>query len=438
MKIAVIGSGISGMGAALALDGDHEVHLFERDARFGGHANTVEARFGARTVPVDTGFIVYNTKNYPNLTGLFTHLSVPTKWSDMSFGLSMDGGRMEYGCDNLDQLFAQRLNLLRPSFLRGMLEILRFSRAAPQQLASGALDGLTLGDYITREGFSPWFRDCFVLAFGGAIWSMPTAQVLDFPAESFVSFFHNHGLLTGLSPAFSWRTVEGGSREYVSRLIARLGRRAHAGQGVAAIRRAGGQVLLRFEDGEEARFDQVVLATHAPQARALLSDADAEERDVLGAFRTSRNRAVLHSDAGLMPRRRKVWSSWNFLCGRDPARDPRPAAVTYWMNRLQSIDPAFPLFVSLNPARDPAEGTVHGEFSYAHPIYDAPSFIAQTRLGEVQGRGGVWYAGAWTGYGFHEDGLNSGLRVAASLGAQPAWAPSMPDPWQVRRLEAAE
>lgn len=420
MRIAVVGAGISGLGAALALAERHDVRLFEREGRFGGHANTVTVVARGRETAVDTGFIVFNERNYPNLVALFAHLGVPTHWSDMSFGFSLAGG-MEYACDSLDKLFARRANALSPRFLRGIRDILRFNRIAPAALASGALEGRSLGEWIAAEGFSPWFRDCFILPMGGAIWSTPTAEMLAFPAQSFVAFFANHDLMTGLAPAQRWRTVTGGSREYVTRAVRALGPRAQAGVGVAAVRRRNGRPVLSLADGSEAEFDQVLLATHAPQALALIGDADIRERAVLGAFRTAPNRAVLHSDPRLMPRRRKVWSSWNFLSDGAAADARRPAPVTYWMNRLQGLPADLPLFVSLNPGREPDPALVHGTFAYDHPLYDAAAFAGQRALDGIQGRGGLWYAGAWTGFGFHEDGLRSGLRVAEALGARPAW-----------------
>ncbi|MGB0498498.1 MAG: NAD(P)/FAD-dependent oxidoreductase [Rubricella sp.] len=438
MKIAVVGSGIAGMGAAYALSEGNDVTLFERDDRFGGHANTVEAQVNGRTIAVDTGFIVYNYRNYPNLTGLFEHLGVPTKWSDMSFGMSVKGGRLEYACDDLDQIFAQRANALNPSFLRGVLQILRFNKEAPGQLERGALEGLSLGQWLEREGYGRWFRDSFLLPMGGAIWSTPTDDILDFPAESFIAFFRNHDLMTGLDPMQKWRTVDGGSREYVSRLIGKLGPRAKRNAGVSRVTRLGGRPTLHFEDGSSAQFDQVILATHGPVARQLLSDADAQEETILSKFRTSSNRAVLHSDPRLMPKRRKVWSSWNFLSGGPEADAGRPAPVTYWMNRLQTIDRDYPLFVSLNPGIEPDARLIHQEFSYDHPLFDAASFAGQKEIEVIQGRGGVWYAGAWLGYGFHEDGLRSGLRVAASLGAAPSWAKALPEPIATPLAEAAE
>jgi predicted NAD/FAD-binding protein len=416
------------MGAALALSDAADVTLFERADRFGGHANTVTADTPLGPVAVDTGFIVFNHRNYPNLTALFEALGVRTIASDMSFGFSLNDGALEYACDNLDTIFAQRRNVLNPRFLLSFREVLRFCRVAPADLASGAAAGRPLGAWLRAHGFSDWFRDRFILPMGGAIWSTPLHDMLAFPAESFLRFFQNHDLFTGLRAAMQWRTVAGGSREYVDRLIGLLGPRAVKGVGAAAVWRDGGKAHVAFDDGSQGVFDHVVLATHGPQARALLRDADDQEAAILGAFRTTANRAILHRDPALMPRRRKAWSSWNLL-SRVGGQDA-PVAVTYWMNRLQSL-PRGPvrggsgpgdLFVTLNPQREPAAERVLAEFGYAHPLYDAAAFNAQTEIDAVQGRGGVWHAGAWLGYGFHEDALRSGLRVAAALGARPDWA----------------
>lgn len=431
MKIAVIGSGIAGMGTALALSEVHEVTLIEAADRFGGHANTVEVA----GTPVDTGFIVYNNDNYPHLTGLFEHLGVPTKVSDMSFGMSLQNGRTEYACDNIWKIFAQPTNLLRPEFVKGVREILRFHREAPIDLDAGRLRGVSLGAYLSNSGYGDWLRDCFLLPMGGAIWSTPTVDMFDFPAENFVNFFRNHELLNGNGAGKQWRTVDGGSREYVRRLIGALPLAVQSTR-VVAVSRQGGRPQVTFEDGSPVIFDQVVLATHAPQAAALLADMDAQERSVLGAFRTAPNRAVLHSDPVLMPKRKRVWSSWNFLS--DGGSDLRPAPITYWMNRLQGIDASQPLFVSLNPDEGVALRDVHAEFSYQHPLFTQESFDAQQQMDGIQGRGGIWYAGAWLGYGFHEDGLRSGLRVAAALGAQPAWRGEDIVPIRSHLAQAAE
>ena len=423
MKIAVIGSGAAGLGAALALSERHDVRLFEKDGRFGGHANTVEVDYDGVSIPVDTGFIVFNTKNYPNLTAMFEALEAPSEESDMSFGVSLDGGRLEYACDNLDKVFAQRWRALDPGYWRCFMDIMRFNREAPRALAEGELDGLALAEWLERRRYSKMMRENFVLAMGAAIWSTPAKQMEQFPARSFVQFFVNHELMNGLGPAIQWRTVSGGSREYVRRVIERLGDRAQSGCGVAAVaRRPDGRVGVTFEDGAEDWFDHVLLATHPDQSLKLLTDADPEERALLGAIRYADNTAVLHRDPSLMPRRRKVWSSWSVLA--ESGLDARPTTLTYWMNRLQNLDPARPLFVSLNPPQDPDPELTFARFNYAHPLYDQAAFGAQERMDAVQGRGGVWHAGAWLGWGFHEDALKAGLRVADALGARPAARPS--------------
>ena len=429
MKIAIIGAGISGLGAALALTDRHDVRVFERDGRVGGHANTVDAVFDGETVPVDTGFIVYNAHNYPNLCALFEHLDVPTRWSDMSFGFSLNDGACEYACDSLSKIFAQRWRVFDPRFVNTFREILKFTKIAPKDLNEGKLQGLSLGAWLDWRGFSAWFRDRFLLPMGGAIWSTSLAEMESFPAASFVRFFVNHDLMTGLDSAQRWRTVEGGSREYVQRLVAALGPRVMVNRPVAEVDQHAARPILRFEDGTTETFDQVIIATHGPVARRLLVSPHADQAEILGAFRTSSNRAVLHSDPALMPKRRRVWSSWNFLANGDAGR---PAPVTYWMNRLQGLPNNRPLFVSLNPTRDPRPELTHGTFSYDHPLFDAASFDAQEAMDGIQGRGGVWYAGAWLGYGFHEDGLRAGLRVAEALGSRPSWAldtgQSLPSP----------
>ena len=425
MRIAVIGSGVSGLGAAYALSDVADVHLFERDSRLGGHANTVEVEYDGARIAVDTGFIVYNTKNYPNLTALFDHLGVETKWSDMSFGFSLGDGALEYACDDVDKIFAQRRNLLNPRFVWTFREVLRFCKTAPADLASGEAAGWSLGDWLERRRFSTWFRERFILPMGGAIWSTPTNRMLAFPAESFLRFFANHDLYTGLDKALQWRTVEGGSQAYVAQIGAALGSRAHTGVGAVEVVRTAGRPFLRFSDGSEGAFDHVILACHGPQAHSLLADKDAEEAALLGAFKVSANRAILHRDARLMPARRKVWSSWNMMSQGVQDRG-RPVAVSYWMNRLQSLDPARDLFVTLNPHIEPDPEKVFAEFAYAHPMYDQAAFDAQAGMEAIQGRGGVWHAGAWLGYGFHEDGLRAGLRVACALGARPDWAADVP------------
>ena len=422
MKIAVVGSGAAGLAAALALSERHDVALFEKDDRFGGHANTVDVETSDGVIPVDTGFIVYNDRNYPNLSSMFETLGVPTRWSDMSFGFSLDGGRFEYACDSLDKIFAQRANVLNPRFIASFRDVMRFVKRAPRALDAGDLSGLSLGEWLDLEGFGPWFRDRFLLPMGGAIWSTPTERMLEFPAANFISFFANHDLFTGLARAMQWRTVEGGSREYVARITDKLSNRARKGVGVAEARRKGAKVELRFEDGSMGMFDHVVFACHGPQAFAIPTDLDAEERSLLSAFQVTRNSAVLHRDPALMPKRRKVWSSWSMMFEGEAGDAGRPVSLSYWMNRLQGLPTHDDVFVTLNAHRTPDPALTLAEFDYAHPRYDEAAFAAQARMDDIQGRGGYWYAGAWLGWGFHEDAVKTGLRVAEALDARPDWA----------------
>ena len=438
MRIAIVGSGISGLGAALALSDSHDVRVFEKETRVGGHANTVDVAFPDGSQWVDTGFIVYNAHNYPNLTSMFEHLDVPTRWSDMSFGFSLNEGSCEYACDNLSTIFAQRWRVLDPRFLRTFSEILRFARVAPKDLEEGALTGLTLGEWLDKRRFSSWFRTRFLLPMGGAIWSTNVTDIIGFPAESFVRFFVNHDLMTGLDAAQRWRTVDGGSREYVKRIMGRLGPRAVVGDAVNRVDTSGPCPRVCFADGRSEIFDHVIMATHAPTSRHLLGGTDDVVETVLSRFRTSPNVAVLHSDPALMPLRRSVWSSWNFLSNGSTADAERPAQVSYWMNRLQGIDQARPLFVSLNPQRMPDPALEHARMSYDHPLFDQASFQGQAEMDAIQGRKGVWYAGAWLGYGFHEDGLRSGLRVAEALGARPEWVKDTATPLARPLVHAAE
>lgn len=431
MKIAIIGSGVAGLGAAYALSQKYDVTLYERDSRFGGHANTRVINVEGEEIAVDTGFIVYNEVNYPNLTALFAHLGTPTKPSDMSFGFSMKGGQFEYACDNLNKIFAQRLNILKPSFWGAFRDVMRFIKIAPQQLANDEIGDISLGDWLKREGFGELFRDGFILPMGGAIWSTPTDKMTAFPARNLLTFFDNHDLYTGLAAAIQWRTVDGGSHAYVDQIIEHLGPNAQTNRAVNSVIRLGGKVEINFADGERDVVDQVIFACHAPDACAMLNAQDPEEAEVLGAFHTTQNTAILHRDPSLMPKRKKVWSSWSMITDdihNSKGLADEPVSLTYWMNRLQTLPTNHDIFVTLNAQRRPDPALTIAEYSYAHPGYDSVTFAAQARLDNVQGRGGVWYAGAWTGWGFHEDGLKSGLRVAAALGARPDWAADLGAP----------
>lgn len=413
LDVAVIGSGVSGLAAAWLLSKAHRVTLYEKEDRPGGHANTVEAAPG---VAVDTGFIVYNAANYPNLVALFDHLGVATRPTDMSFAASLGDGRIEYaGGPSPAGLFAQKSNLLRPRFWRMLADIVRFYRNAPALLSRPEGESLTLGAFLDEGGYSDAFIEDHLLPMAAAIWSSPAAAMRDHPAAAFVRFCDNHGLLK-LTGRPVWRTVEGGSRAYVERLTAALGDGLLLNQAAAAVRRDGGRAQVRDRGGDVRSFDHVVLACHADQALALLEDADEMERDLLGAFAYERNLAVLHDDPALMPRRRAVWSSWNYLSRAD-GQGGASVCVTYWMNRLQSfLPPDRDLFVTLNPNRPPPPSRVLRSFLYDHPVFDLAALKAQKSLWRLQGRRNAWFCGAYFGAGFHEDGLQAGLAAAEALG----------------------
>ncbi|WP_445678704.1 NAD(P)/FAD-dependent oxidoreductase [Radicibacter daui] len=407
-NIAVIGSGISGLAAAWLLAKGHRVTLFEAERRPGGHSNTVMA--GA--TPVDTGFIVYNEATYPNLAALFRVLGVATRPTEMSFAVSMDGGRLEYAGGTLAGLVAQPSNLLRPRFWSMLGDLLRFYREAPRDLPG--LGEMTLEEYLRAGRYGTAFRDDHLYPMAAAIWSTPAAEIGAYPAAAFIRFCDNHGLLK-IARRPQWRTVCGGSRDYVSRMIAGIGAGVRLGQHITAVRRYPGHVELRDADGGDHFFDDVVLATHADQALQLLGpDASPAEQELLGAFRYIRNEAVLHGDRALMPQRRAAWSSWNYLSEGRGAE--RRLAVTYWMNRLQGLDDRNDLFVTLNPTSQPRDETVHWRGTYHHPAFDTAALAAQKQLWSLQGERRSWFCGAYFGAGFHEDGLQAGLAVAEALG----------------------
>jgi len=414
VKIAVIGSGAAGLGAALALKDSHDVVLFEKDSRLGGHANTVTVDCSGEAVEVDTGFIVYNESNYPNLVGLLDSLGVETRMTDMSFACA--GGGVEWSSNFPKGVFAQKRNLFNPSFLRMLNDIRRFNELARNDLLKADLKDLSLGAYLKLRGFCEGFRDRYLLPMGAAIWSTTEGRIGDFPAESFLRFLSNHGLLQFTPPM--WKTVVGGSRTYVARIGEILGDRVRLNSGVAAVRRGPAGVSVETVDGRSEVFDRVIMACHSDQSLRLLADADDEERAFLGAVRYAPNRAVLHRDTRLMPGRRQAWGSWNYIADSRSGSNPY---VTYWMNNLQMLETPDPLLVTLNgPPADP--DLVIAEFDYDHPQFDTPALAAQRRIGRIQGRGGVWYAGAWLGYGFHEDAVTSGVKAALELGGRVPWA----------------
>jgi predicted NAD/FAD-binding protein len=409
-NIAVIGTGISGLSAAWLLSKRHRVTIYESASRPGGHSNTVDAPSPSGPIAVDTGFIVFNDNTYPNLIALFAHLGVKTVASDMTFAVSLDGGRMEYAGTDAFGLFAQPSNLVSPRFWSMLRDLRRFYRDAPAQ-ALAMEDDHSIGALLDRFGYGDAFRDDHLMPMAAAIWSASAEQLRDYPAANFIRFCENHGLLQ-IANRPAWRTVAGGSRVYVRHLTDALRPQLRLGHAVVSVRRGAGGVLVRDSRGAIDRFDDVVVATHADQALAMLDDADSNERALLGSFRYSQNRAVLHADTALMPKRKRVWSSWNYLGGSESSQ----LCVTYWMNRLQGLPDETPLFVTLNPAKPPRPETVVHTEMYEHPQFDAAAMRAQRSLWSLQGRRHTWFCGAYFGAGFHEDGLQAGLAVAEQLG----------------------
>lgn len=419
MRIAIVGAGITGLSAAWLLSRQHEVTLFEAEDRLGGHSNTVSFQEDGRDISVDTGFIVYNDVNYPNLVALFDHFGVTSEPSDMSFAVSTDNGGFEYA-GSLPGLLAQRRNLLRPRLWRMTREILRFYREA-EHFLNAPDPALSIAGYLDREGYSQDFRRDHLLPMAAAIWSSSFNEIQDFPAVSFLQFFRNHGLLK-LKDRPQWRTVTGGSRSYVECLAGAIDGRIRLSAPVERLERSETEVRLVLPHGETAGFDQVVLACHADQARRILGhQASPLEGVLLNAFRYETNRAVLHQDSRLMPRNRSAWASWNYISSGNTRQD-RAVSITYWMNRLQNLQSRRPVLVSLNPATDPDPRLVIGEYNYSHPLFDSAAIAAQQDLSAIQGRDRVWFCGSYCGYGFHEDGLQAGLAVADALGCPAPWA----------------
>jgi len=432
-RIAVIGSGIAGLSAAWLLSQRHQVTLYEKEDWVGGHAHTVDVETARGPVAVDTGFIVYNQANYPNFTALLDHLKVASTETHMSFAASVDDGAFEYSSD-LRGLVGP--NMARPRYWQMLADIVRFYTHAESLLDSPEIADVTLGEFLDRHGYSEHLVELHVLPMCAAIWSSSAAAIRGFPMQAFVRFFASHQLFT-LGRRALWRTVKGGSRSYVNALLGDFGSVVRRAPGARSISRQGGLVTVEDSQGKRDVFTDVVMASHADQSLALLDDADALERQVLGAFRYTSNRAVLHDDATLMPRRKHVWASWNYIGGKGEAGEDA-LCVSYWMNRLQNLDRRHPLILTLNPTREPRSSAVLQSYDYDHPLFDQAALSAQQQLWQLQGRRGTWFCGSYFGYGFHEDALQSGLAVAERFGVMRPWAMPANRIAEAPLLEAAE
>jgi predicted NAD/FAD-binding protein len=406
MRIAVVGSGISGLAAAYMLASHHQVTLFEAGSYLGGHTNTIEIEHGGQQYALDTGFIVYNERTYPNFSRLLEQLGVATQASDMSFSVRSDRTGWEFCGSSLSGLFAQRRNLVRPAFYRMLKDILRFNRCSPT-LLSDADDYLTLGDYVAREGFSREFLEHYLIPMGAAIWSAPPSRMREFPVAYFVRFCANHGLLS-LTNRPQWRTVSGGSARYIEAMQKSRSFEVRLNSPVRQLIRTPNSVTVVVRQALAEQFDHVVVAVHADDALRLLAEPTPSEMEILGSFTYQRNEALLHTDPSVMPRRRRAWASWNYQV---PGTSQATVAVTYWLNRLQQITAPREFCLTLNGHDSVDPASVLRRITYRHPLYTSRAVAAQRRCAEISGHRRTHYCGAYWGYGFHEDGVNSALAV---------------------------
>jgi predicted NAD/FAD-binding protein len=415
MKIAIIGSGISGLGSAYLLHKEHDVTIYEKNDYIGGHSRTVNINIDNKTIPVDTGFIVFNYRNYPNLSALFEHAEVKVAKSDMSFGVSIDNGWLEYGTRRPLDLFAQKSNLMRHEFWKMISDILKFNKNAKKYLESD----ISLGECLEKLGMGKWFRDYYLLAMGGAIWSTPVDEMLNFPAKTFIRFFDNHGLLT-VNDQPQWYTVDGGSKEYIKTITKPFKDKIRLSCGVEKIIRKVKHVEVLSTDGKIEKYDEIILACHSDQALKMIETPSKEENRILKAIKYQPNQMYLHSDTSFMQKRKNAWSSWVYL-SEDKKDNSNSVSLSYWMNNLQPLNTDKPTIVTLNPHRMPEKAKIYDSYTFEHPVFDNSAIKAQEEINTIQGKNKLWFTGAWLRYGFHEDGLLSAVNVAKKLGVKIPW-----------------
>jgi len=411
LNIAIIGSGISGLGAAYLLNQNHNITVYEQNNYIGGHSRTITAN----NIPIDTGFIVFNYRNYPLLTGLFNHLNVPVAKSNMSFAASIKNNWLEYGTDSLKSIIAQKRNLLKPQFIKMAADIFKFNKQSLKYI--DADPSITLGQCLKDLKMGEWFKNYFILAMGGAIWSTPLKQMLEFPVSSFIRFFSNHGLLT-INDQPQWYTVKGGSKEYIKLLTAGFADKIKLNCGVTKVTRVNNGVEITDKQDNTIKYDQVIFACHSDQAIKMLSNPTKAEQKIIGAIKYQPNRVVLHSDTSFMPKAKAAWASWVYL-SQEALDTNDEVSLSYWMNKLQPLSTTENYIVTLNPAREPQN--IHNEGILHHPVFDSAAINAQSKLHTINGIDKIWYAGAWVKFGFHEDGFASGVHVAKKLGATIPW-----------------
>jgi len=417
LKIAIIGSGVSGLTAAYLLNAHHDITLYEKEKRLGGHAHTRRILLNNKTIDVDIGFIVFNARNYPHLTALFKHLGVHTTPSDMSFGVSINNAWLEYGTPEFRKLFAQKRNFLRPQFLGLLKDILRFNARALDYINR---PDMTLGQVLDELQMGTWFKQYFILPMGGAIWSTSLVNMESFPASTFIRFFKNHGLLT-TNDQPQWHTVTGGSQNYVKAISHHFKDKIKTSCGVKSVTRKKDHILLTDNTGKTVKYDHVIFACHSDQALKILQNPHDDEQDILSNITYKPNKLILHTDANFMPKRKAAWTSWSYISEEKEDRTNN-MSLTYWMNNLQPLETQTDIFVTLNPHKKPSKNTILHEATFEHPLFDQGALNAQDRFSAIQGRDRIHYCGAWQKYGFHEDGCLSAVNVAKDLGATIPWA----------------